>query len=246
MNRSFHSPRLPGRQVKLALVSGEYPFLALRLQELGIGAIETFPDPRLPTPVRFHPDMQVCILGNEHLFVLQETDTLKQLKASGIDGEETERKPGSSYPRDVLCNAFVLDGFLVGNMDAVDPRIRNAADEIGLRQLTVRQGYAACSTVLVNRNSAITADPGIASALTRAGIKVLSIRPGFIELPGYDSGFLGGCCGLLAPDQMAFTGALASHPDGDAIQSFLKAHGVGVLELWDGPLLDVGGILPLR
>ena len=64
-------------------------------------------------------------------------------------------------------------------------------------------------------------------------------------MPGYDTGFIGGCSGKLAPDKMAFAGQLSSHPDGELIRAFILDCGISVTELKKGPLLDVGGILPL-
>ena len=78
------------------------------------------------------------------------------------------------------------------------------------------------------------------------GFAVLLIRPGHIALPGYDTGFIGGCCGKLAPDELAFAGALSSRPDGERMREFLHSRCVAPVELREGPLVDVGGILPLR
>ena len=75
---------------------------------------------------------------------------------------------------------------------------------------------------------------------------MLLIRPGWIKLPGYNTGFLGGSCGKLSPDKLAFTGQLSSHPDGKAIRAFLEQRGVAAVELSHGPLVDTGGILPLK
>ena len=83
-------------------------------------------------------------------------------------------------------------------------------------------------------------------ALRTKGFAVLLIRPGHIALSGYDTGFIGGCCGKLAPDKLAFAGTLSSHPDGERMREFLHSRGVAPVELREGPLVDVGGILPLR
>ncbi len=77
-------------------------------------------------------------------------------------------------------------------------------------------------------------------------MKVLRIRPGDIRLPGYSYGFIGGCCGKLAPDMMAFTGKLDKHRDGTRIKAFLGDRGVRTLELLEGELLDVGGLIALN
>ncbi len=234
-----------GRASRIILASGEYPFLAERLAELGFVSVQTAAEERIPAPIRFHPDMQACKAGKS-LFVLRGSPLRDKLKSWGIDAAETEREPSAAYPRDVICNAFVAGRFFVGNPDTVDPLIRSSARKQGLKELAVRQGYAACSAAVVNGSSVITADRGIAAALEQAGIDVLRIRPGFVKLPGYDTGFFGGCCGLLTPTLMAFSGALRFHPDGNSIRQFLLDRNVEPLELRDEELLDVGGIVPLK
>jgi len=229
---------------KLALVSGEYPELAENLRQKGITPIETLFDFRLPSPVGFHPDMQVCILGDE-IFVLEGGPLRDKLAAYGLSVKETEIPPQKEYPRDVLCNGFVWGGWLVANPKTLDVRIQDSAREQGLRTLPVRQGYASCSVARVDDKAAVTADLGMARCLESCGFEVLRIRPGFITLPGYDTGFFGGCCGKVAPDVLAVSGRLDSHPDGEAIRDFVESRGVSVWELTANELTDVGGILAL-
>lgn len=227
------------------LLSGEYPFLAESLKEQGIEVILTEADPRLPAPLRFHPDMQLCRL-KEIMFVLRGSLLKEQLKALGCDTAETDKEPAGLYPKDVLCNAFVLSDAFVCNPGSVDPAILSEAVREGLRIIAVRQGYAACAAVIVDENSVITADPGITDALRAVGFTVLQIQPGYIVLSGYDSGLIGGCCGLIEPRRLAVAGSLERHPDGREMLRFLMKRNVSVLELCKGPLLDVGGILRLE
>ena len=236
--------RLPDRPVRRVLVSGEYPELAQSLEKLGVEAIWTEPDSRLPQPVRWHPDMQVCALNGE-LFVGKGNPLRNRLEAQGIPCRETQRAPGLVYPQDVLCNVLTGGNWAMGNRKTVDPAIWQAINKLGWRWLSVRQGYAACSCALVDHSSAITGDPGIGPVLENTGVKVLRLTPGGVSLPGYAYGFLGGCCGLLAPNVMAFAGRLDSHPEGGLIRDFLQSRGIRVVELLSESLLDVGGILPL-
>ena len=76
-------------------------------------------------------------------------------------------------------------------------------------------------------------------------MNVLRIHSGDILLPGYPYGFIGGCCGKLAPDVMAFAGKLDSHRDSKHISAFLNTRGIKIVELLDGELLDVGGLVAL-
>lgn len=116
---------------------------------------------------------------------------------------------------------------------------------MGITLVPVNQGYAKCSVCAVDERSIITQDPSIAQAAKRHGLNVLKIQAGRILLPGYDTGFIGGCSGLLGRKLLAFTGSLGAHPDGEWIKEFLHSRGVEPLELTDGPLYDVGSILPL-
>lgn len=245
MSCFLQHPRLPDSPVRTALVSGEFPWLKDALDTLGITAIQTEEERRLPKPVRFHPDLQVSPLYDKQMFVLKRSPLNNQLVRQGFSVSETERCPEQTYPKDVLCGCLVWNSYLIGNPRGVDPAIQEAAQKQGLQFLPVGQGYCACSVALVDANHAITADRGLERALKAEGFEVLLIRPGFIELPGYDTGFIGGCSGKLAPDKMAFAGQLSSHPDGELIRAFLKSQGISAVELRKGPLLDVGGILPL-
>lgn len=236
--------RLPEKLVQLVLVSGEYPDLADSLRVRGIHVLTTERDRRLPTPVQWHPDMQVCIIDGEAV-VLKGSALTVVLSGYGITVEETYAIPNAGYPHDVLCNVLSWGAWVLGNPKTVDKRIHQKSKDSALNWISVKQGYAACSTVLVDQKSAITADEGVASALERHGIEILQIHPGFIELPGYEYGFLGGCCGKLSSQQMAFTGQLDFHPDGNAIVKFLAAREIEVVELMECPLLDVGGMIAL-
>lgn len=244
MSKNILSSRLPDRSAKLMLVSGEYPELSERLSKLGIKTVTTTADDRLPGPVQWHPDMQVCIIGGKAI-VLRDSCLHNALTRYDIPVVQTFGSPAHVYPGDVLCNSLAWNGYVLGNFKTADVTIRQAAEKIKAAWLDVKQGYAACATALVDENSAITADEGIAKSLEKNRMNVLRIHSGDILLPGYPYGFIGGCCGKLAPDVMAFAGKLDSHRDSEHIRTFLKIRGIKAIELMDGELLDVGGLVAL-
>ena len=235
--------RLPDKPVKAALISGEIPELAQALEKMAIVPVTTDLDIRLPKPVCWHPDMQAAILHDGTVFVTKGGLLAAKLQELGISVMETSKEPEPRYPCDVLCNVLVWEGKAVGNPKTIDQYIWDKLNQVDF--FPVRQGYTACSTALIDANSVITGDPGIATALKSQGMDVLTIRPGFIRLSGYRYGLFGGCCALLAPGLLGVAGTLDSHPDSGQIRSFLLQRGVSVLELLEGPLTDVGGILPL-
>lgn len=229
----------------VVVVSGEYPFISECLAKQGIEVIKTAADERLPKPVQYHPDMQLCVLDKKTMFVLRNSVLKEKLKQIDIAVNETTAIPTNVYPSDVLCNAFTIKDFLIGNMNSLDSAIRAAAKN-RLTEINVKQGYAACSVAVVGENAVITADSGIAAALRRVEIDVLEIRSGYINLPGYNTGFIGGCCGLISPKILAVSGRLRNHPDGEKILGFLRERNVDILELHDGDLIDIGGIVSVR
>ena len=114
-----------------------------------------------------------------------------------------------------------------------------------LTLIPVRQGYAKCSTAVVSEHAIITADSGIANAASLAGLDVLKLQPGYIHLDGYAYGFIGGTCGKLSASTIAFAGSVNRHPQAAEILKFLEQHQVQAISLYEGPLQDIGGILPL-
>ena len=99
---------------------------------------------------------------------------------------------------------------------------------------------------MLSESCAVTADRGIAMALKNNGIDVLVIRSGYIELKGYDSGFIGGAGAALGGGVYGFFGDLYTHPDGKAIAEFADKHKIKAVSLSDEPLSDNGGLLILR
>ena len=114
------------------------------------------------------------------------------------------------------------------------------AEEIGIATADVAQGYAGCSALACG-DLLLTADPSIKEAVTDRGGEVLSLSPGGIDLPGYDTGFIGGAGGYV-DGHAVFFGDVHRHPDGNRIADALAIRGIVCHCLGDGPLTDFGGI----
>ena len=241
-------PGLPGSSVNAVVVSGEYPEFTERLRGMGIAVISTAPCPSLAGPVAYHADMQLCDFGKGHAFALKESflNLNEQLSAIDILLCETEHRAEPIYPRDILCNCLILGGYLFGRLDAVDPAILKYAGTAGLEPVNIKQGYAACSSCVISGNAVITEDPSIAAAAGERRIDVLKITAGNnIMLPGYDTGFIGGCSGKLDLDTIVFTGDIKTHSDFERIDGFLRHYDIRYICLSDNRLLDIGGIIPV-
>lgn len=240
-------PNLPEGDVALAAVSRTYVSVIKSLQSIGIETLEISPCERLPEAVSSHADMLIHPLGKEKIVVARgEAGLRRKLEQYGFQTQFSDHTITSEYPGDVPLNAARVGNFLLCLESALDQSIQAHCAEDGIIIVPVRQGYAKCATVIVDRQSIITADPSIAKAANAAGIKVLCIRPGFVRLAGFPYGFLGGSCGMIGNKKLAFTGNIKRHPDYEQIQNFCADRGVTMISLVDGPLVDVGGILPLK
>ena len=248
INEVFVSkPNLPQGRVTLAAVSGQYPKIIKALEERGIRCITTEADPRLQTPVMYHADMQMFHLNDNRTFVLQGEQSLKnKLLAEGFEVAETSKPPIANYPGDVRCNALNLGDRVFASMGGVDNTIFAVVQDMGLRTIHVSQGYTKCSTAVVSENAFITMDAGIGAAGKFMGVDIMIIPERRILLEGYDYGFIGGCCGLIDKNVLAFTGRLDSLDFEKPIIDFLDKYNVQAIELTQDPIIDIGGILPLK
>lgn len=246
MERFLAQPNLPKGRVTAAVLSGEALTLRTRLEQYGVRCVTAAPWPALPAPVASHPDMLCHHLGGRKILVNQGNQELSRfLLAEGMAPVFSQAALGGTYPADIPLNAARIGRFLLGHA-ACDSLLRQACAEKNVCFIPVKQGYAKCSTVVVTENACITADPSVKAAAVAAGLDVLAVRPGFVALKGYSYGFLGGACGKLSKDCLAFFGDGTSHPDWEAICSFLRNYHIHPLSLQSGELQDTGGLISLK
>lgn len=248
---ALKNPNLPSGRVRTVLLgeqAGENIHGALR--ERGITILSVPADDRLDPPVRCHADMLVHPLGGREVVVPRTSGKpdgfIRRLEERGFEIVRADGCLSREYPADIRLDAARVGSFLFCVPRATDPVILRYCRSHGIEIVPVKQGYAKCSVCVVDETSIITSDPSIAQAGARIGLSVCSVRKGAVRLDGYEYGFIGGCSGKLGPDTLVFTGDLHTHPDGNAILEFLRMHGIQALSLCSGPLVDVGGILPLE
>lgn len=240
----IEKPNLPQSRVTLAAISGIAGESIKKLSLLGIEIIKIPCNRNLPIPVNSHADLQILHLGenkiyscNEHLFSGELQPKFNLIKI----GAEV----GNKYPNDVLLNCAVIGKNLICNTKTVAREILEFAEQNGLTVIHVNQGYAKCSICIINENAIITDDDSIFSAAGNFLNDVLFVSKGSIGLKGYNYGFLGGCCGKIDKNKIAFNGRIDSHADCNKIIDFLSRNNVECIELNNERLVDIGGILPL-
>jgi len=200
---------------------------------------------RLDAPVSAHPDMLLWTCGNKivtHKDYFELTRKIfDKLSDGGYEIILSEREVSQKYPNDIALNCALLDGFIIANEKFVSPIILDMARERGLGVLHTKQGYAKCSSFLVDGSALITADESIFALCKAKGLDILKISEGNIRLDGYGYGFIGGAGGVDG-DEVFFAGNPKYHPDGEKILDFCRERKKSVTILADIPLIDVGTI----
>lgn len=240
-------PHVPQGRVVLAAVSCTQTRILTALNALGIETLDIPPEGVLPAPVACHADMRIHPLGAGDVVVGKGDAFLGDaLTKRGMHVQYTSQPLGDCYPQDIALNCFSLRECLFGLLKGTDPAILERYTSAGKKLVNVKQGYAKCSVGIVSENAAITADAGLAACLKREGVHCLLVEQGGVVLPGYPCGFIGGACFLMAPGILCFMGDVFTHPSAKEILAFCERQEVSVRCLVDGPLYDIGSVLPLN
>ena len=230
----------------IAVIDPRMPSSAkARLKEI-CEVIELPPFSALDARVASHPDMLIFPFEGKLFVCKNYYKEAKEAIDKIITGSElklvlTDDILGSKYPNDVKFNAFVLSEYLVGKRDSISAAIKNQAENSGFQIADTSQGYAKCSTVVLD-NAIITADKGIYNLTCGLGYDTLLVNPCDVALRGYSCGFIGGASGVFGK-KIYFCGDITKHQNGTDIIDFCNKKGYEVISLSSEPLYDVGTII---
>ncbi len=240
----IEKPNLPQSRVTVAAISCAAGESTKKLNGLGIKTLQIPANTRLPVPVNSHADLQLLHSGKNNLFVQNEHLFLGELSQK-FNLAKIREEAGNKYPKDVRLNCAIIGSNLISNTKTIAREILELAEHSGLNIINVNQGYTKCSICVVNENAIITDDESIYTAAGNFLNDALLVSKGSISLNGYNYGFIGGCCGKIDKDKIAFNGRIESHGDCNQIIDFLNRHNIECIELNSERLTDIGGILPL-
>lgn len=193
-----------------------------------------------------HPDILLHIVDNKNVVLHKDIDSnfTRKLQHEGIKITYSENSLTSSYPFDIILNAVNTENLFIHYLKYTDPNLMNMIKH-EKKLINVKQGYTKCSTAIVSNSAFITSDQSIAKSLHNENMDVLLLPPGDIELPGLNYGFIGGCCGLIEPNLLAFFGNLEEYAYGKEVFEFLKKHKVEPYFLKKGKLTDRGSLFTI-
>lgn len=236
-------PNLP-EKLKTVVIGEKYAEMLLKpLEELGIQPLflpnNPFIDPRLSS----HADLSILHGGGSVLWLapyLRGTGFSDQILSMGFIPDYPEITQSVVYPGDAQLNVCICGKNVICNKAVVPECIVSSLTDLSRNVVNCRQGYAKCSICVVDENSVITADRGVAAVARSAGFDVLLIEPGIFALDGFAYGFIGGAAFKISDSKLAFTGHLDSHPDKNRILHFLKKRDIEAVYLTSQPAFDIG------
>lgn len=188
-----------------------------------------------------HPDIFFSILNNDIIVAPNLPQKFREaLKNHGISYHPGEQTVGKKYPESSIYNIVSTSQFLIHHLKHTDLAVKDLA--MGLDQIHVEQAYTRCNLIALKNERFITSDKGIEKALKKRSLEVFYANPDGIILPGFKNGFIGGCVGVFG-NQLFLLGSLNHYPAGNQLQNQIIDWGYQIIELYDGPLFDGGGIL---
>jgi rRNA-processing protein FCF1 len=242
------SPNLPKNIVKVVLLSSGADIKIIKaLDKQGIESILVPQCDNLQAQVNSHPDMLCHHLGGNQIVIHKQIIDIigSKLEKLGFEVIQSDFDLKPDYPNDCALNIARISDRILCNQNIIDKNINSYIEQKGIKKITISQGYAKCSVCIINDNNIITSDKGIAQAAINNGIDVLLIRCGYINIAGYNYGFIGGTCGKISADKLCFAGNIKLHPSFDIMRKFLHKNGAEAVCLTNEVLEDIGSILPI-
>ncbi len=216
-------------------------------EKLNISVIKTVKCEELQVGVNGHPDMVLHPI-DEKKFVAapnvydyyNEVLTEKGIKV--IKGGKTLSR---NYPADIAYNVARIGRYAVHNTHHTDQVLKYYLEEASVEFIHVNQGYTKCSISSLGESKAMTSDVSIHEKLKSYNIDCMYINPEFVQLKGYDHGFIGGSTGLIDEKTFLSTGKIGDEHILSCIKSYVQSSGYIYEEASSQQIIDLGSIIPV-
>ena len=216
------------------------------ITKLGFYVVTLPAEGGLASPISSHADMLLCVI--DHYFFCSKNyysknkNLFSKIEDFGYSPILCDIERKKEYPFDIQLNQAVIGNYIIGKKDACAKEILNFASNNGYTYISVKQGYAKCSSLILNEKAIICADDRISSSALKLGIDILKIENSSenIILNGYNYGFIGGASAVYN-NTVFFFGDVSKHKNYEIISAFCEKHDFHINSLTDAPLTDIGG-----
>lgn len=195
-------------------------------------------------PLAGHPDIQIFVHGDRVFCHPDISPSFVTAIEKHADVTLCTTPLSRAYPADVPYNIACAGPWAFRHSAGSDPLVEEYLRSKNITAVGVSQGYAKCSTLIVDDTSIVTADASIHRAASSRGIESLLISAGYIDLPGYRYGFIGGATGLRE-NMVLFAGTMTHHPHYAMIEDFIVGRGKKIVPLGRMAAVDLGTIFVL-
>ena len=215
----------------------------------GVEALPLQPYCRLDKPVSSHADMLINIIEDRIFcyedYYLENKSVFEKAESRGYSIVKCTPPVSSRYPYDIGLNALAIGKRIFGNIGHLSRELASFANEKGYRLINVKQGYAACSVLVLGDSCAVTADVGMKKAMEKENIEVILIDDSSIKLDGYNKGFIGGATGVVC-DNICFFGDFNSLDGYENVHKKIKHLNLNEISIMSGDVYDFGGIKVIK
>lgn len=227
---------------RIAIINPDTPVEIIdNLKKMGIEPVFIPKTDRVDRPLAGHPDIQIFVHDNRVFCHPDISATFITRIERHADVTLCSTPLSRAYPADVVYNIASAGPWAFRHPAGSDPLVEEYLRSRSIAAVGVSQGYAKCSTLIVDDTSIITADASIHRAATSRGIGSLLISAGHIDLPGYQYGFIGGATGLCE-NMVLCAGSLSRHPDYGMIEDFVVERHKKIVPLGRMAAVDLGTI----
>ncbi|HQI69823.1 MAG TPA: hypothetical protein PLT47_03685 [Bacteroidales bacterium] len=187
-----------------------------------------------------HPDIFMCHAGNELILAPNIPEIYPNIFFRNNIPFALGSKPlGNKYPHTAHYNAVVSSKFLIHNIKHTDDAILQKCKN--KTAINTPQAYTRCNLLALDDTSFITSDSFTNKLLQSLKLNACFISPENIVLPGFPNGFFGGCCGIYQK-KLFVSGSLTYLNAKNDVIGFVEKCGYDIIELYNGPLFDAGGL----
>ena len=211
-----------------------------KIKSFGLKSFEN-----LDFPVNTHADMLICKIENTvfcyEKYYYSNKEIFDNIESLGYKINLVSKECNKNYPNDIALNVLVMGKTIFCKVKNTANELLTFAKENGYKIVDVKQGYSACSTLVLDENHAITIDKTIEKALKNENKEVILISSENIRLDGYNCGFIGGSCGVYDNKFFIF-GKLDRISEHEKIEKLLKKLNFEKTEILNGEVYDFGGV----
>ncbi|MDO5018317.1 MAG: hypothetical protein Q4E02_03365 [Lagierella massiliensis] len=209
-----------------------------------IEVIKTIPLKEVDKPIIDHPDMAIhpidyytFVVYNKHAKYYKE-----KLMKFNVRVVESYNNINKIFPNDIALNISRTKDFYFHKKGYTDKNVIHYLMDKS-RPIYTNQGYSKCSSLIIKQNVIITCDKGLYNTYIKNGIKAYFLPQGSIDLPGYNTGFIGGCGGMISKNEILFYGNLDKYKYREELIEILTRENITYYYPSDCDFVDRGSII---